>query len=287
MSPQENKLRSLGVARYEERIALRGGRAALAMELGFSNPGALNNCADRVFYGKEATSRKSGGTASSTNSVSAIKRALEDMAALRLIKSVPPLFAGSAENPIPNPAVAFMIQPFFDAAPLNAAFVLAFRHVPESQLREFGLISPEMRAAEQAAREQELAREKEAMSFLRARGYEVVVAERLRNEISIWSLKGIETSNFEIGLLHVAEAKEEARQAAAQKEAAKAAVEAVAAKLHVAATVAATMASDATEREKQAFAMADAERRAREAAEERNKALEAQLAALKQSQEAA
>lgn len=275
MSPQENKLRSLGVARYEERIALRGGRSELAQELGFSNPGALVNCANRVFYNKEATSRKSGGTSSSsTNGVAAIRRALEDLAALGLIKSVPSLFKGSVESPIPNPAIAELIQPFFDAAPLNAAFVLAFRHVPESQLREFGLISPEMRAAEQAAREQELARENEAMSFLRARGYEVVVAERLREEISIWSLRGIETSNFEIGLLHVAEAKEEARQAAAKEAAEKAAKEAVQARLHDAATVAVSISMDATEREKAAIAAAAA-------AAERVAALEAQLAALK------
>lgn len=274
MSPQENALREFGVARYEERISMRGRKTELAVELGFSNVGALVNCANRVFYSKEAPSRKNGGTSSSTNGVAAIRRALEDLAALGLIKSVPSLFKGSVESPIPNPEISGLIQPFFDAAPLNAAFVLAFRHVPESQLREFGLISPEMRAAEQAAREQELAREKEAMSFLRARGYEVVVAERLREEISIWSLRGIETSNFEIGLLHVAEAKEEARQAAAKEAAEKAAKEAVQARLHDAATVAVSISMDATEREKAAIAAAAA-------AAERVAALEAQLAALK------
>lgn len=274
MSPQENALREFGVARYEERISMRGRKTELAVELGFSNVGALVNCANRVFYSKEAPSRKNGGTSSSTNGVAAIRRALEDLAALGLINSVPALFVGTGENPVPNPEISGLIQPFFDAAPLNAAFVLAFRHVPESQLREFGLISPEMRAAEQAAREQELAREKEAMSFLRARGYEVVVAERLREEISIWSLKGIETSNFEIGLLHVAEAKEEARQAAAKEAAEKAAKEAVQARLHDAATVAVSISMDATEREKAAIAAAAA-------AAERVAALEAQLAALK------
>lgn len=275
MSPQENKLRSLGVARYEERIALRGGRSELAQELGFSNPGALVNCANRVFYNKEATSRKSGGTSSSsTNGVAAIRRALEDLAALGLIKSVPSLFKGSVESPIPNPEIAGLVQPFFDATPLNAAFTMAFRHVPEGQLQMFGLKSPDMRAAEIAVREQEAAREQEAMHFLRARGWEVVIADRIRDEVEKWSLRLIETSDFEIGLLHAASAAEEARQAAAKEAAEKAAKEAVQARLHDAATVAVSISMDATEREKAAIAAAAA-------AAERVAALEAQLAALK------
>lgn len=275
MSPQENKLRSLGVARYEERIALRGGRAALAMELGFSNVGAMGNCASRVFYGKEATSRKSGGTSSlSTNGVAAMRRALEDLKALGLINSVPALFVGTGENPIPNPEIAGLVQPFFDATPLNAAFTMAFRHVPEGQLQMFGLKSPDMRAAEIAVREQEAAREQEAMHFLRARGWEVVIADRIRDEVEKWSLRLIETSDFEIGLLHAASAAEEARQAAAKEAAEKAAKEAVQARLHDAATVAVSISMDATEREKAAIAAAAA-------AAERVAALEAQLAALK------
>lgn len=273
MSPQENKLRSLGVARYEERIALRGGRAYLALELGFANAGALNNCASRIFYGKEAASRKPSAS-SSTNGVAAMRRALEDLAALGLIKSVPALFVGTGENPIPNPEIAGLVQPFFDATPLNAAFTMAFRHVPEGQLQMFGLKSPDMRAAEIAVREQEAAREQEAMRFLRARGWEVVIADRIRDEVEKWSLRLIETSDFEIGLLHAASAAEEARQAAAKEAAEKAAKEAVQARLHDAATVAVSISMDATEREKAAIAAAAA-------AAERVAALEAQLAALK------
>lgn len=287
MSPQENKLRSLGVARYEERIALRGGRAALAEELGFANVGAMGNCASRIFYGKEATSRKSGGTSSSTNGVAAIKRALEDMKALGLIKSVPALFTGTGENPIPNPEIAGLVQPFFDATPLNAAFTMAFRHVPEGQLQMFGLKSPDMRAAEIAVREQEAAREQEAMRFLRARGWDVIVADRLRDEVEKWSLRLIETSDFEVGLLHAAQAAEEARQAAVKEAAASAAKEAAEAKLYMAATVVASDAMDATEREKQAFEIAAKERKARENAEARYEALARQLAALKRTREAA
>lgn len=274
MSPQENALREFGVARYEERISMRGRKTELAVELGFSNVGALVNCANRVFYSKEAPSRKNGGTSSlSTNGVAAMRRALEDLKALGLINSVPALFVGTGENPVPNPEISGLIQPFFDAAPLNAAFVLAFRHVPESQLREFGLISPEMRAAEQAAREQESAREQEAIRFLRARGWDVVVADRLRDDVAKWSLRLIETSDFEVGLIHAAQAAEMARQAAAREAAEAAAKEAVAAKLHDAATVAASVASDATEREKAAIAAAAA-------AVARAAALEKQLAAL-------
>lgn len=61
-SVQEMNLTSLGQAAYEARVAIRGGRAALAAELGFASGGSLANCANKIFYGKVAPSRQSSET---------------------------------------------------------------------------------------------------------------------------------------------------------------------------------------------------------------------------------
>ena len=277
-SQQEMNLYALGKAAYESRTAVRGSKSELAAELGFSNPGAMSICADRIFYGKVAPSRQSGNDGDrrprqSTNSVSAIRQALEDMKSVGLISDVPSLHVGPVENLTINPAIAEIVQPYFDAIPLNAAFVLAFRHVQASQLKEFGLVSNEMREQDNLAAKALLDREMEAKAFLKTRGFDVVVSDHLADDIAIWTLRLIESSDFEIGLLHAAETKAAIAETERLAAIAAAAAAAQATRLHDAQTVSESLAIDASEREKAAL----------EAAKEqadKNAALQAQIAAM-------
>ncbi len=234
----------------------------LAEQFDYSSPSALENAVNlrsglgwlQTGKGNSDGERKPRAT---SNTVSALRQALEDMKSVGLIADVPSLHVGPVEQLTVNPAIAAIIQPFFDAAPLNAAFVLAFRHVPTNQLKEFGLVSNEMREQEKAEKQSLLDRELEAKAFLKTRGWEVVTADHLAADIETWSLRLIESSDFEIGLLHQAE------QAAAIAETERLAeIEAAnlaeqAARLHDAETVKASMAMDASERELAAIAAAE------------------------------
>jgi hypothetical protein len=213
-SQQETNLVALGKSAYEAAIAVRGNKDKLAKDLGFASGGSMGICADRIFYGKVAPSRQSGNEGNgerkpraTSNTVSALRQALEDMKSVGLIAEVPSLHVGPVDALTVNPAISQLIQPYFDASPLNAAFCLAFRHVPISQLKEFGLISNEMREADKVERQLAMDKEIAAKDYLRSRGYEVIVADHLADDIATWSLRLIESSDFEIGLLHEAETK--------------------------------------------------------------------------------